>query len=475
MINNLDRRIDIVRDHLTHHNQQHVLQFADQLDQTQLKQLITEIENLDLVLIDELIRRFIVEPAGESLPEQILPPPVYPVEPPAGLSAKYQQALDLGRRLIADGKVAAFTVAGGMGTRLNFDGPKGLFPATPLKRKTLFQIFAETIRATQKRHHGQIPWYIMTSSANHQTTVQAFKDNNYYQLDPDNLIFFRQGQMPALDSQGKILLGEPHRLALSPEGHGGSLRALFKSGALDDMNRRQIEFISYFQVDNPLVKVVDPLFIGLHALDQAEMSSKALIKTEPLEKVGNFVLADGKIQVIEYSDLPEELAFQKNDDGELTFNLGSPAIHVISRNFVQRLNEHGFSLPWHLARKRVPFVDQNGQIVDPTEPNAIKMETFVFDALPLAEKSIILAIERVEEFAPIKNATGVDSLESSLRLQTERAAQWLQKTGVDIPRSSDGAVDACLEISPLWALDAEELIQKKPLLPIKPGLTYYFE
>jgi len=475
MLNNLDARIDTIREQLTGHNQQHLLHFADRLAPAQLEQLITEIESLDLDLIDDLIRRFNQEPAIESLPEQILPPPVYPVEPPAEMSAKYQQALDLGRQLIADGKVAAFTVAGGMGTRLNFDGPKGLFPASPIKNKTLFQIFAETIRATQIRCHCQIPWYIMTSSANHQTTIRAFKENDYYQLDSDNIMFFQQGLMPCLDFQGKILLSEPHRLALSPDGHGGSLRALFKSGALEDMNRRQIQFISYFQVDNPLIKVVDPLFIGLHALDQAEMSSKALIKTEPLEKVGNFVLADGKVQVIEYSDLPEELALQKNHDGQLTFNLGSPAIHIISRNFVQRLSEHGFSLPWHLARKRVPYVDQNGQPIDPNEPNAIKMEAFVFDALPLAEKSIILAIERVEEFAPIKNASGVDSLESSLRLQIKRAAQWLQKAGIDVPHTPDGVVDACLEISPLFALNADEIIQEKPLPPIKSGSTIYFE
>ena len=224
------------------------------------------------------------------------------------------------------------------------------------------------------------------------------------------------------------------------------------------------------------MKVIDPLFIGLHAQDGAEMSSKAVIKTNPLEKVGVLVRADDKMQVIEYTDLPEELALQRNEDGRLTFELGSIAIHIINRVFAERLNQHGFSLPWHQARKRVRHVDQSSQPIDPEEPNAVKLETFVFDALPLAQQSIILAIERAEEFAPIKNAAGVDSLESSRLLQIERAARWLEKAGVVVPRHHDQTVDATIEISPLFALDAAELSQKQQLLPpINPGDISYIE
>jgi len=328
----------------------------------------------------------------------------------------------------------------------------------------------------QKRYGGVIAWYIMTSPANHETTKQAFEEKNYFGLEADNVVFFQQGMIPCFDQEGKILLAEPHRIALSPDGHGGSLRALHRSFALEDMARRRIEYISYFQVDNPLVKVIDPLFIGLHALDQAQMSSKAVMKEDPEEKVGVLVLGDGKVRVIEYSDLPRSLAQQRNDEGRLTYELGSVAIHIINRSFVEKINAHGFSLPWHRAQKRVPYVDTHGQVVDPQEPNAVKLETFVFDALPLADVSIILAIERAEEFAPIKNAAGADSPESSRRLQIERAARWLEKAGADVPRRPDRTIDAALEISPLFALDVEELAQKGPLLPpIEPGGSIYIE
>ena len=287
-------------------------------------------------------------------------------------------------------------------------------------------------------------------------------------------MFFRQGMLPSFDVDGKILMSSKSHLAMSPDGHGGSLRALYNSGAVEDMAARGVEYISYFQVDNPLVRVIDPLFIGLHAMDEAEMSSKAVLKCEPLEKVGNFALADGKVTVIEYSDLPEELAHKKRADGGLMFELGSIAIHMISRSFVERLNSHGFSLPWHRALKRVPYVDASGELVDPAEPNAIKLETFVFDALPLASKSIILAIDRGDEFAPIKNAAGVDSLTSSHRLQIERAAHWMEQAGVKAPRKGDGSVDASIEISPLFALDVEEMIQKKrQLRALKSGDIVY--
>jgi UDP-N-acetylglucosamine/UDP-N-acetylgalactosamine diphosphorylase len=306
--------------------------------------------------------------------------------------------------------------------------------------------------------------------------VRSFQENDYFGLNPADVILFPQGTMVCFDTKGKILLSEKGCLSTSPDGHGGSLRALYAGGALADMEKRGVEQISYFQVDNPLVYVVDPLFIGLHVLDGAEMSSKAVIKTSPLEKVGNFVLVDGKVTVIEYSDLPEELAHKKNKDGKLMIEYGSIAIHVISRDFVKRINEHGFSLPWHRAVKKVPFINEQGLRVEPAQPNAVKLETFVFDALPLAKKSIILEIDRKEQFAPIKNATGVDSLESSRQLQLERAAKWLTLAGVEVPCHPDGTIDVQVEISPLFALDADELTQKRDQIPqLTAGRKFYIE
>jgi len=461
---------------LKKHGQDHLLRFYTHLTPSQQTELLGEIQALDFDLINRLIPEYVTAQPRFKLPEEITAPPVYPMEAEGPLREKYEAARQIGRQYIAENKAAVFTVAGGMGTRLNYDGPKGNVPATVICQKPLFRVFAESILATQNRYGGKVPWYIMTSPPNHEQTVRSFQENDYFGLNPADVILFPQGTMVCFDKKGKILLSEKGRLSTSPDGHGGSLRALFTGGAIADMEKRGVEQISYFQVDNPLVYVVDPLFIGLHVLDGAEMSSKAVIKTGPLEKVGNFVLVDGKVTVIEYSDLPDELAHKKNKDGKLMIEYGSIAIHIISRDFVKRINEHGFSLPWHRAVKKVPFINEQGLRVEPAQPNAVKLETFVFDALPLAKKSIILEIDRKEQFAPIKNATGVDSLESSRQLQLERAAKWLTLAGVEVPCHPDGTIDVQVEISPLFALDADELTQKRDQIPkLTAGGKFYIE
>jgi UDP-N-acetylglucosamine/UDP-N-acetylgalactosamine diphosphorylase len=474
MAQNVRSRLEAAARELRRYDQAHLMQFVEQLSREEKLQLLRDIEALDLKLIGELVDKYVLREPKVELPKQVLPAPVYPAHPQPGQREKYQLARQRGERLIAEHKVAAFAVSGGMGTRLRFDGPKGNVPATPLRNKTLFQIFAESIVATQHHYNCIVPWYIMTSPANHDDTVRSFRENNYFGLDPDNVMHFPQGVMPCFDKNGKMLLAAPGRLATSPDGHGGSLRALYNSGALADMARRGVEYISYFQIDNPLVYTVDPLFIGLHAMDSAEMSSKAVLKCEPLERVGNFVVINDRVTVIEYSDLPDELAYQRRDDDRLMFEWGSIAIHIINRSFVERINTRGFSLPWHHADKRVPYIDENGNLIDPSQPNAVKLETFVFDALPLAEKSIILEIVRSEQFAPIKNASGVDSLPSSQALQIDRAARWMTLAGINVPRKPDGSPDVLIEISPLFALDADELARKyAQLRPLKKGDMVY--
>src|SRR5687768_5232359 len=269
--------------------------------------------------------------------------------------------------------------------------------------------------------------------------------------------------MPAFSMDGRLLLAEKDSLALSPDGHGGSLRALHTSGALADMRRRGVEHLSYFQVDNPLVHVIDPLFLGLHDLTGSEMSSKTVPKAGPLEKVGNFVFADGAVQVIEYSDLPEELARQTDPaTAGLRFNAGSIAIHALRTSFVERLNAGGqLKLPWHRAEKKVPFVDESGGEVKPEKPNAVKLEQFVFDAIPLAKNAIVYETDRAEEFSPVKNAEGVDSPATSRRYQIRRAARWLRSAGVEVPMNG-GEPAATLEISPLFAV-TEQHVQPTPL------------
>ena len=475
-------RLASARKTLAAAGQEHTLAFYGNLADAQRDALLTQIEGIDWPEVARLIQSHVLKKPEFKLPEKIAPAPWYANVPPSGQLAKYKQAREAGERLLREGKVAAFTVAGGQGTRLGWDGPKGTFPATPIRKVTLFGSMAEYIRKAELKYGKTIPWYIMTSPINHADTLAFFEKNNYLGLSKSNVMLFPQAMMPAIGmngtpAAGKVLLEAPSSLALSPNGHGGSLKALYASGAIADMKKRGVEHISYTQVDNPIVKVVDPMFLGLHAIDRCQMSSKMLPKREPLEKLGNFCLVDGKMTVIEYSNLPDDLARQTLPNGDLRFRAGSIAIHAIRADFVEWLNTRpeGFALPFNRAEKKVPCIDASGAAVKPEKPNAIKLETFVFDALPFTSSSIIYETDRVDEFAPIKNADekpiekSVDSPYTSGRGQTERAARWLAKHGVKAPRKADGTVDATIEISQLTAIEPDDLKGAKLPKEIAPG------
>lgn len=469
------RDVRSLRKKLTKHQQDHLLAFWSQLSPDQKTDLVGQIEELDLAAIREWVATLV-----QGQPE---PPVQHDFEPARSYRAtpsdpeqerKYHQAIELGESLISKGKVAALVVAGGQGTRLGFDGPKGNFPISPIKNKTLFRIFAETIAAVSQRYRAVCPWYIMTSPLNHRQTLDIFKTDNYYGLDPRNVFIFQQGTLPNFGFDGKILLADKGQIARSPDGHGGSIRAIARSGALADMKKHGVEYLTYWQVDNPLVRLFDPLFVGLHVLDGAQMSSKAVIKSGPKEKVGNFCLVDNKVTVIEYSDLPDELAEKRRPDGSLAFQLGSIAIHIINTGFIEHLNTKGHSLPLHRAVKKIPHIDAEGNRVEPKSPNGVKLESFIFDAIPLADRSIILDIDRSEQFAPVKNATGEDSAEVTRRMMIERAAVWLESTGIKVPRKADGSPDCVLEIAPSFALDRSDVPAQKDKVPvIKPGDKVY--
>ncbi|HEY2587392.1 MAG TPA: UDPGP type 1 family protein [Tepidisphaeraceae bacterium] len=452
-----------------------VFRFYDALDPAARQRLATQLEAFDPKHLNELADTYVKRKPPISIPKDIRPVKTFPHEPGPGQEKLYADARKRADELLRGGKVAAFLVAGGQGTRLGYDGPKGEFPVTPIRRKPLFQVFAEQLRAYSRDYGKTVPWYIMTSDANDAQTRAFFKQNNYFGLNPQDVFIFQQGMMPAFATDGRLLLGAKDSLALSPDGHGGSLRALERSGALADMRRRGVEHLSYFQVDNPLVHIIDPLFLGLHDLTGSEMSSKTIPKAGPLERVGNFVDADGVVQVIEYSDLPEELARQTNPDGSLRFNEGSIAIHALRRSFVERLNATGnLSLPWHRADKKVPYVDEQGNLVKPDKPNAVKLEQFVFDAIPLAQNAIVYMTDRAEEFSPVKNAEGVDSPATCRRDQIRRAARWLKGAAVEVPIVA-GEPDAVLEISPLFATSAEQLRQRDiGIKQVNPGQSLYF-
>jgi UDP-N-acetylglucosamine/UDP-N-acetylgalactosamine diphosphorylase len=443
---------------LAAHGQQQLLGFWGELDKAQRAALLEQIEALDFDQVDKWVGDYVKKANPLSLPTKIEPSPAYPALPSSpAMEKKYEKAREKGRQLISGGKVGALVVAGGQGTRLGYDGPKGNYPISPIKGKTLFRLFAEQIAAASKKYKTSLPWYIMTSPLNRRATERIFEQNEWFGLKREDIFIFQQGTMPNFDFEGHILLDGKATISQSPNGHGGTIKAICDSGALADMHARGIEQVSYFQVDNPLINIFDPLFIGLHDMDGAGMSSKCLVKSGPKEKIGAFCLADGKVTVIEYSDLTDEQAESRGLDGKLVFGLGSIAIHIIAVKFIEKLCSGELSLPFHKAIKKIPFCDPSGKRVEPAEPNGVKLEMFIFDALPLAQKSVVLETLRSEEFAPVKNASGVDSPDVTRRMMTERAAVWLDAAGVKVPRRADGSVDATIEMSPSFALDAADV------------------
>ncbi len=438
--------------------QAHIFKFWQELSDSQKQNLLSQVADLDFARLDPLIQNCVLTAQPFALPKTIEPADFFPADPKDEKQEKeYRDAWALGEKALRDGKVCAFTVAGGAGTRLGFDGPKGIFKISPVLNKPLFQLFAEYLLNCKRRYNPTIRWYIMTSDTNHHATIEFFQSNQFFGLPAEHVVFFQQGMMPAFSQDGKILLDQKDSLSLSPDGHGGSLRAMRKSGALAEMKKLGIEYISYFQVDNPMVRCLDPLFIGLHISTGSEMSSKSLAKADDLEKVGNFVIGDGKLMVIEYSDLPETLAHAKNADGSRKFDAGSIAIHVLSRQFVERITEGDLKLPYHRAVKKVAYIDASGSRIKPAEPNAVKLEQFVFDAITLAKNAMVLQTKREEEFSPVKNAQGVDSPDTSRRDLIARAARWLEKADIRIERNPDGTCAAAVEISPLRAIFESDL------------------
>jgi UDP-N-acetylglucosamine/UDP-N-acetylgalactosamine diphosphorylase len=270
-----------------------------------------------------------------------------------------------------------------------------------------------------------------------------------------------------------LLLESPGRLFLSPDGHGGTLTALASSGLLERLRRRGIRHLFYFQVDNPLVKVADPVFLGRHLSGRSEASSKIVPKQGPKDRLGNLVLVEGRCTMIEYSDLPDRLAHETDETGRLRLWVGSPAIHLFDLDFLARLTHGAGLLPFHIARKKVPYLDETGRVVQPEKENALKFERFIFDVLPLAERWLVVETSHREEFAPLKNAEGADSPQAVEAALTNLAADWLDRAGVEVPRTAGGQPSFPLEISPLFALDAEELATKVDRNTRINGPTYF--
>jgi len=462
MITASEKKYQNVIETVFQNHQEQVFRFWNELNKQQKNNLLNQLSRMDFRLLQELID------LGLGKKQQITE--AFRMEPTEVLTLKKRvhrdaAVLPLGEETLRAGQVAAFLVAGGQATRLGFAGPKGIFPISPVKNKSMFQLHAEKIRAVSHRYNTIIPWYIMTSESNYTETVDFFVRRHFFGLAEQNVIFFKQEMLPSISMQGKLLLSNKDRIALSPNGHGGSVKALWDSGALHDMRRRGIRYLFYFQVDNVLIKICDPVFLGYHIASRAEMSNKAVRKQQPQERVGVICKINGKDGVVEYSDLSPEDMEARADGGELKYWAGSIAIHIFNVDFLIRENEMGFKLPYHVARKIVPYLNEAGQLITPEEKNGLKFESFVFDLLLDAKKTFTMEVERSSEFSAVKNKQGTESPQTARRDLLKKDALLLREAGFDIPCHADGLPKFNIEISSLFALDAEELRRKAASLP----------
>lgn len=462
---------NVLRERFASAGQGQVFRFWDHLDATGREALLAQAAEIDLEEVAHLVASHVLGGAEAKTDLNDLEPAPCIARPEHGGDAKtWAKAKELGEEALRAGRVAAFTVAGGQGTRLGYDGPKGTFPVTPVRKKPLFQVFAEKIAAARARYGKPIPWLVMTSHANHAATEAFFAKNSYFGLPSEDILLFMQGRMPAVDLEGKILLSAPGEIAMSPDGHGGSLRALVRSGAVTQLEKHGVDVISYFQVDNPLVHVIDPAFVGFHLGHGSEMSSKMIPKAYPLEKVGHFCVQRGKTVVIEYSDMPTEMQEATDASGELRYNAGSIAIHLLARDFVARAGggEAAYALPFHRANKKIAVVNDAGETVTPESPNGIKFEMFVFDALPFAQNPVIIETLREDDFSPVKNAEGKDSPETCRDDQLRQWSRWAKAAGIELQTDETGLPDIPFEVSPLFADTEEAFVAKWKALTEKP-------
>ena len=442
-----------LRSALQKYDQMHATRFWSELGEDQRHALVKDLESVDLALLHELSNSKEEEVDWKVMAAQAEPPTAIRVSDQLDPSLR-QRAIELGEDSLRNGEVAVVIVAGGQGTRLGFSKPKGLFPIGPVSGRTLFQVLLDQVSARAKRYGKTIPVLLMTSPLTHDETQQYVEEQNYFGFDKNDLSLFCQGTMAAVDrDSGKLLLDQKHRLSLSPDGHGGMVKALDRSGQFKHLKERGIKYLYYCQIDNPLAQVAAPELLGFHRLRQSELTTQVVQKTGPLERVGNVVDIDGQIRIIEYSDLPEDVAHHVNDQGELKLWAGNIAIHVFNLDFLERVKDSVQALPFHTAHKKVPFVDEKGERVEVETPNGMKFERFIFDLLPAAKNALAVESEKRLSFAPVKNASGAaaDTPELARQAMCDYALQMLEEAGSDC--SAAGQV----EINPLFAIDVDEL------------------
>ncbi|KAM0719971.1 hypothetical protein Q7P37_004106 [Cladosporium fusiforme] len=374
---------------------------------------------------------------------------------------------DSGLKLISENQVAVVLMAGGQGTRLGSSAPKGCFDIGLPSKKSLFQLQAERISKLQhlasktyNKEEVNVPWYIMTSGPTRKPTEQFFEENKYFGLNRNNVIFFEQGVLPCISNEGKILLENKGKVAVAPDGNGGIYQALIGSGVVQDMGKRGVKHIHAYCVDNCLVRVADPTFIGFSAEKDVEIATKVVRKRNAKESVGLILQRNGKPAVVEYSEISNELAEAKDskDNELLKFRAANIVNHYYSYRFLESIPDWAHKLPHHVAKKKIPCVNDKGEQIKPEKPNGIKLEQFVFDCFPFLpmDKFACMEVKREDEFSPLKNAkgTGEDDPDTSRKDILLQGKRFLEEAGATIV-SEDA--DAGVEVSPLISYGGEGL------------------
>ncbi|MEF8788294.1 MAG: UTP--glucose-1-phosphate uridylyltransferase [Planctomycetota bacterium] len=442
------------------HDQEHVLDWLDELEGEKRDNLLRQLSKVNFERVTEMGSLIGAEHEDIDF-SSIEPAPVEKLPRNRREEEREEPIIQSGTEALEADRVACLTVAGGQGTRLKYDGPKGEFPITPVQGKSLFQVHAEKIRAVRRNFGCTLPWFIMTSTENHEPTQEFFEENDYFGLEPETVHFFPQKMQPILGESGELLRKGEDELLLGPGGHGRTFHALHDSGALQALEDGGWDLLSYFQVDNPLVPVADERFLGHHIEKNAEFSCKVIPKRDPEEGLGIVVEKDGHPAVIEYIEVPREIAEQTDSSGQLRFLYGSIAVHMIDVHFVRRMVDEDLHLPWHVAEKEYEVVKGHGDSRERSLETCYKFEQFIFEALPHADDCAFVEVAREHEFSPVKNAEGEDSPRTARRMMTELWADWLEQAGVDV-RNAEGEVKYDLEISPLFARSAAELKQHLP-------------
>ncbi|MDP2924360.1 MAG: UTP--glucose-1-phosphate uridylyltransferase [Candidatus Omnitrophota bacterium] len=436
---------------LKKYNQTHILRHYQSLSLPEKEKFISEMENLDFELAFSLYEKISQQKSPVKHRIDIYPSRIFSIPKNSDEQMQREEARILGESLISKNKIAVLIVAGGHGSRLGFNGPKGMFPISPIKNKSLFQLFAESVRALSLRYKVVIPLLIMTDTEMLPEVKDFFKTHNFFGLDPQTVHLFEQEMLPTLTVDGKLILKDKTHLFVNPNGHGGCIKALHDSGLLKKLIEDGYSDLFYCQIDNLLVKIMDPAFVGYHKMEDSEISTKIVRRRSCKEKVGIFAAENGKAKVIEYSELDPDNRCILDNNGRIRDWAGNTAIHMISLVFVQRLKEHGFSLPYHQAIKMVNSFGAQGEIA---EIKGWKFETFIFDAIPLAKNTCCMEISREEEFAPLKNNHGDDSPETVRKILSNMYKNWLNDAGIKVEPQIK------VEISPLFALSKEELHSK---------------